>query len=89
MSQRQTTVAKRNHFIDLKLVGHTLKEVAEETGWSLDCVRFWWRRYRDGGMSTLVHPDTKPAKITARISFRFISPPSYVPLPRKSSTFAF
>ena len=59
MSQRQTTVAKRNHFIDLKLVGHTLKEVAEETGWSFDCVRFWWRRYRNGGRKVLDPPDER------------------------------
>jgi len=53
MSQRQTTVAERNHFIDLKLVGHTLEEIAEGTGWSYYCVRHWWRRYRKGGRQAL------------------------------------
>lgn len=53
MSQRRTTVAERNHFIDLKLAGHTLEEVAEETGWSFECVRLWWRRYRDDGRKAL------------------------------------
>jgi len=59
MSQRQTTVAERNHFIDLKLAEHTLEEVAEETGWSFDCVRFWWRCYRDGGRKALDPPDER------------------------------
>ena len=57
MSQRRTTVAERNHFIDLKLAGHTLKEVAEETGWSFECVRYWWRCCRDGGRKALDPPD--------------------------------
>lgn len=39
MSQRRTTVAKRNHFMALKLAGHTLEEVAKETRWSFECVR--------------------------------------------------
>jgi transposase-like protein len=59
MSQRQTTVGERNHFIDLKLAGQTLEEVAEETGWSFDCIRFWWRRYRDGGRKALDPPDER------------------------------
>jgi len=49
MSQRQASVAERNQFVDLKLVGHTLPEIADMTGWSFECVRSWWRRYRDGG----------------------------------------
>jgi len=53
MSQRQTSLAERNHFVDLKLQGHTLPEIAEATGWSFECVRRWWRRYRDGGRSAL------------------------------------
>jgi hypothetical protein len=57
MSQRQTTVAERNHFVDLKLAGYTLEDVAEETGWSFYCVRYWWRRYRDGGRAALDPPD--------------------------------
>jgi hypothetical protein len=57
MGQRQTSVSERNHFIDLKLTGYTLEEVAEETGWSLYCVRYWWRRYRDGGRKALDPPD--------------------------------
>ena len=57
MGQRQTSVSERNYFIDLKLTGLTLEEVAEETGWSLYCVRYWWRRYRDGGRKALDPPD--------------------------------
>lgn len=57
MSQRQTSVPERHRFIDLKLEGHTLGEIAEETGWSFYCVRHWWRRYRDGGRAALDPPD--------------------------------
>jgi transposase len=59
MSRRQTTVTERNHLIDLKLAGHSLEEIAQETGWSFHCVRFWWRRYRDGGRKALDPPDER------------------------------
>lgn len=59
MSPRQTTVAERNHFIDLKLAGYTLEDVAEETGWSFESVRLWWRCYRDGGRKALNPPDER------------------------------
>jgi transposase len=57
MSQRQTTVAERNHFIDLKQQGHTLKAIAAATGWSYETVRHWWRRFRDGGRNALAPED--------------------------------
>lgn len=57
MGQRQASVSERHRFIDLKLAGHTLAEVAEQTSWSLYCVRHWWRCYRDGGRSALDPPD--------------------------------
>ena len=57
MSQRQTSVAERHHFIDLKLKGHSLKEIAEQTGWSFYCVRHWKRCYRDGGRGGIDPPD--------------------------------
>lgn len=57
MSQRQTTVAERNHFIDLKLQGATLQEIATTTGWSYETVRHWWRRFRDGGRGALESTD--------------------------------
>ena len=57
MGQRRTSVSERNRFVDLKLAGHTLEEIAQETKWSFDCVRHWWRRYRDGGRKGLAPPD--------------------------------
>lgn len=57
MGQRRTSVSERNRFVDLKLAGHTLEEVAKETKWSFDCVRRWWRCYRDGGRKALNPPD--------------------------------
>jgi len=59
MSQRRTSVADRHRFIDLKLQGHSLPEIAEQTGWSFSCVRYWWRRYRDGGRQGLDPPDQR------------------------------
>lgn len=53
MSQRQTRVSERHRFIDLKLQGYSLAEVAAATGWSFECVRSWWRRCRDGGRQAL------------------------------------
>jgi transposase len=53
MGQRQTTVTERHQFIDLKLQGYTLAAIAKATGWSYECVRGWWRRYRDGGRQAL------------------------------------
>ena len=59
MSQRNTTVAERHHFVDLKLQGHPLREIAEQTGWSFYCVRYWWRQYRNGGREALDPPDKR------------------------------
>ncbi len=59
MSQRRTTVAERHHMIDLKLDGYTFQEIAEETGWSLECLRKWWRRFRDEGYEALAQGKKK------------------------------
>ena len=59
MSQRQTSVAERHRFIDLKLKDYSLKEIAAQTGWSFYCVRHWWRCYRDGGRGDLDPPDER------------------------------
>lgn len=59
MGRRRTTVADRNTFVDLKLAGRTLAEIADDTGWSFECVRYWWRRYRDGGREALDPPDRR------------------------------
>ena len=55
MSQRRTTVAERNRMVDLKLDGYTLREISEQTSWSFECVRKWWRCFRDGGRRALAH----------------------------------
>jgi len=78
MSQHQTTVAERHQFIDLKLQGYTLAAIAKATGWSYECVRSWWRRYRDGGRQALDPEDGRqqrggrmssfPAEIQAAFS---------------------
>lgn len=57
MRDGHTTVAERHRFIEMKLKGYTIAEIAEETGWSFYCVRYWWRRYRDGGWEALDPPD--------------------------------
>ncbi|MCK4976363.1 MAG: helix-turn-helix domain-containing protein, partial [Anaerolineales bacterium] len=49
MKQKQTKIVERNEFVDLKLAGNTIAEIAEQTGWSFYCVRHWWRRFREGG----------------------------------------
>jgi len=69
MSQRTTTVAERNRIVDLKLSGYTLREIAEHTGWSFECVRKWWRRYRDCGRSALCNRKPKVTKGGAMSTF--------------------
>ena len=53
MSISKTTVAERNRIVDLKLEGFTLNEIAEQTGWSFECVRKWWRRFQKEGRRAL------------------------------------
>ncbi len=53
MGTKRTTLAERNEFIDLKPDGHTLAEIAVHTGWSWACIRYWWRRFRDGARKAL------------------------------------
>jgi len=57
MSPRNTSVAERHRFIDLKLKGYSLREIAKQTGWSFYCIRHWWRCCRDGGREALDSPD--------------------------------
>jgi transposase-like protein len=61
MSKQRTSVADRNQIIDLKLAGHTIVEIATQTGWSIGCVRQWWRAYRDGGRAALASRSPGPA----------------------------
>jgi len=63
VSLRRTSVAERNRIIDLKFKGYTLREIAEETAWSFECVRKWWRQYRKAGQTALSGKQPgKPAK---------------------------
>lgn len=62
MGRRRTTVSDRNTFVDLKLAGRTLEEIADGTGWSFECVRHWWRAlraYRDDDRKALDPPDRR------------------------------
>lgn len=59
MKQKQTTIVERNEFVDLKLAGNTIAEIAEQTGWSFYCVRHWWRRFREGGREALAPEDKR------------------------------
>ena len=67
MEQKQTTIAERIEFIDLKLAGNTIAEIAERTGWSFYCVRSWWRRFRDGGRAALA-PEGKRKRRSGAMS---------------------
>jgi hypothetical protein len=58
MKQKQTTIAERNEFVDLKLTGNTIAKISKKTGWSFYCVRHWWRRFREGGREALA-PEEK------------------------------
>lgn len=69
MGQKQTTVAERNYFIDLKLNGHSLAEIADKTGWSFECVRHWWRRYRAAERSGLDPQDGRKQRGGVMSSF--------------------
>jgi hypothetical protein len=33
MKEKQTTIADRNEFVDLKMAGKTIAEIAKKTGW--------------------------------------------------------
>jgi transposase-like protein len=59
MIQKKTTIAERNEFVDLKLAGNTIAEIAEKTGWTFYCVRYWWRQFREGGREALAPEDKR------------------------------
>jgi hypothetical protein len=56
MSLGQTSAPERHRLVDLKLKGYSLREIAEQTGWSFYCVRHRWQRYRDGGRAAFNPP---------------------------------
>ncbi len=45
----KTTPEQRRRFYERHLAGETYGEIAEDYGISLECVRYWCRRQRDGG----------------------------------------
>lgn len=47
--KRQTTCRERQGFYERHQRGETYAEIAQEYGVSLECVRYWCRRQRDGG----------------------------------------
>jgi hypothetical protein len=59
MKPKHTTIAERNEFIDLKLAGNTIAEIAAKTGWSFYCARYWWRQFREGGREALAPEDKR------------------------------
>jgi hypothetical protein len=69
MEQQETSIVERNKFIDLKLSGCTIAEIAEKTGWSYYCVRQWWRRFREGGRPALKPEDGRKQRGGAMSTF--------------------
>ena len=47
---RQTTPEQRRSFYQRHLQGRTYQEIADHEGVSKECVRYWCRRQRDGGI---------------------------------------
>jgi transposase InsO family protein len=62
---QQTTPEQRRQFYDRHLRGETYRQIAEQTGISRECVRYWCRRQRDhGSCATSRRPLTpRPLKL--------------------------
>lgn len=69
MRQKQTTIAERSEFVELKLVGNTIAEIAKRTGWSYYCVRKWWRCFREAGREGLAPEDRRKQRGGAMSKF--------------------
>lgn len=54
MSQRKVTQAEREQIYLKKQAGETLPQIAQVLGLSSTCVRKWWRRGRDEGITGLI-----------------------------------
>jgi transposase InsO family protein len=54
--QQSLTLAQKERIYTGKLAGGTLAELAEEIGYSMTCVRKWWRKGRDKGLMGLRTP---------------------------------
>jgi len=53
---RVLTLAEKERIFTGKLEGRRLRELAVEIGCSVDCVRKWWRKGREGGLASLRMP---------------------------------
>ncbi len=58
----KTTPEQRRRFYERHLSGETYAEIAEDYGVSLECVRYWCRRQRDGG-DCVTHSGRRPTGI--------------------------
>jgi transposase len=54
MSQRKLSQGERDQIYQRKQAGEGLREISQELGISIGCVRKWWRRGRDQGTAGLV-----------------------------------
>lgn len=54
MSQRKLSQGERDQIYQRKQTGENLREISQELGISIGCVRKWWRRGRDLGTAGLV-----------------------------------
>jgi len=53
---KRTTARQRRAFYERHLRGETYQEIADSAGVSKECVRYWYRRQRDGGnCQTMYH----------------------------------
>jgi len=52
-NRRPLTLLEKQRIYEAKLEGCTIREIAKRVGCSLACVRKWWRRGRDQGLSGL------------------------------------
>jgi transposase InsO family protein len=62
---RHTTPTQRRTFYELHQQGLTYSEIAEQYEVSKECVRYWYRRQRDGGSCKTTH-QKEPAGILSR-----------------------
>jgi len=61
-THRSTTVAERQQFVDRHAAGETYAQIAQDTGWSQEAVRYWCRQARDAGRAALSPPDKRKAR---------------------------
>src|SRR5215813_6094051 len=59
---KETTRQTRQPILELQESGFTLSRMADQLGWSLSCVRKFWRRFRDLGKPGLEQLSRRPPK---------------------------